>query len=334
MAKGFQYRKPTTSDIDKRANQSLGSFEGYLKDDYPKYTAKKGENAIRILPRHADEQAPYYGEEVYVHYNVGPDKASVLCAQKMAGEPCPICEERARAERRHDEEAASEMKPNRRVIMWIVDRKEESKGPQVYDCPPTVDRDIAKASKDRETGTFQAIDDPYQGWDIYFDRDGEGLQTKYSGYSMAKRQTSVEDRWLDYITNNPLLDTLRIRSYDEVKVLFEGGSVGKGSKPDRPSEDERPKENSSRPSLNRGNDSGRSDSDRPQESERASEPERNRDDRPREEDRQASSREEDKPPFDTDDKPKEVASEQTSSVKSGADRAREIRERFAARGKA
>lgn len=225
MVSGFKYRKPTGEALQRRATQSIGSFEGFINDEYPKYTAKKGENAVRILPRHADEEAEYYGEEVHIHYNVGPDKASVLCLNKMLNKPCPVCEDRMKAERRGDDEAVKAMRPQRRVIMWIIDRKEENKGPQVWDCPPTVDKEVTKTARDRERGIYEALDDPEQGKDIYFDRDGEGLTTKYTGFQLAKRPTSVEDKWLVFITKNPLKETLRWRSYDEVSALFEGRSA-------------------------------------------------------------------------------------------------------------
>jgi hypothetical protein len=250
---GFQYRRPSNEAMQQKASQSIGNFEGFIKDEYQKFTPKKGDNAIRILPRHANEEAASYSEEVWVHYNVGPDKASVLCPLKMANQPCPVCEERARAERRGDQETTSELRPGRRVIFWVLDRKEEAKGPLVFDCPPTVDRDIAKVAKDRETGRYEILDDPEQGRDVYFDRDGEGLNTKYGGYQLGKRSTSVDDKYLEFITNNPLLDTLRIRSYDEIKILFEGGTTSSSTpaasekREEKPAEETRPV--SSRPTL-------------------------------------------------------------------------------------
>lgn len=314
---GFKYRRTSSEEMERKANQSTGNFEGFLKDEYQKYTAKKGDNAIRILPRHEDEEARSYSEEVWVHYNVGPDRASVLCPQKMAGAPCPVCEERVRAERRGDEEASKEMRPGRRIIFWILDRKDEARGVQVYDCPPTIDQGISKAAKDRETGKYQILEDPYEGYDIYFDRDGDGINTKYTGFQTGRRPTSVDEKYLDYITKNPLLDTLRIRTYDEIKALFEGG-IASSSSEDHNRPDSKPQQSSvdenrpsSRPSLNR-------------------EPTRDENEASLDKDKEfLQSRQEEPQQRQEPEREKEPA--QASAPPSGASRAATLRERFAKR---
>src|SRR5262252_5235804 len=220
---GFKYQPRSEEDWEKRANQRGGGFQSYISDDYRTYTLKKGENAIRILPPTWDG-ARHYGLDVFVHFGVGPDKASVVCPYRTAEPPCPICEARARAARQNDEELVKELRSTQRVLVWLIDRKDEDKGPVLWGMPWTLDKEISKVSKDRTTGKFYSVDNPEEGYDIYFDRDGEGMLTKYTGVQLARRATSVDQDHVDYVAEHPLPETLLVRDYEEIKALFEGAS--------------------------------------------------------------------------------------------------------------
>ena len=221
----FKYQRRDASAIDKRANQKSNDFEGFILADFPVWTPKKGDNWIRILPP-TWEDAAHYGLDVWVHYRVGADDATVLCTQKMPDpktgkfHACRVCDAAKEADRRGDEDLVKEMLPRKRVAVWMVDMKEEDKGPQIWPMSWTVDRDIAKVSKDRRSGEIYTIDHPDDGYDIYFDREGDGIKTKYTGVQLAKRPSSVPDKWLDFVEEHPLPDTLEWRSPDEVAALF------------------------------------------------------------------------------------------------------------------
>jgi hypothetical protein len=220
----FQYRRRTQEVAENRANQQGGGIEGFVKDEYRLFGVKNGDNAIRILPRDASEEAEHFGEDVWVHYSIGPDRASVLCPTRMANEPCPVCEERARVERRGgDDEAIRELRPHRRVLVWLIDRKNEDQGPVLWGMPWTVDRDISKACRDRETGQFYFPEDPEQGYDIYFDRSGNPPKIDYGPFQLSRKPNSVPAPVLDFVSTHPLLETLRVRDYAEIKRLFNGG---------------------------------------------------------------------------------------------------------------
>lgn len=226
MAGRFKYVKRSESKLQERANQSGGGFEGFILDEFPTYRTTKGDHYIRILPptwSYPDgTPGDHYGMDVWTHFGVGPDNGSVLCLQKMQDKACPLCEQRIRLERAGDEEEANALKPIRRVLMWILNRKDEKRGAVVWACPWTVDRDLAKISRDTMSGTIYYIDDPEDGYDISFEREGDGRTTKYTGMQLARRPTSVPERILDYIQQNPLDKTLRWRTYDEIKRMYEG----------------------------------------------------------------------------------------------------------------
>jgi hypothetical protein len=255
----FRYQARSDEDWERRASQQGGGFQGYISDEYRLYMVKKGENAVRILPPTWDG-AKHYGMDVYTHFGVGPDKATVLCPLKMAEQPCPVCEARMLAEKRGDEDLVKELRASKRVLVWVIDRKDEDKGPVVWGMPWTLDRDITKVSRDRTTGKFYFVDHHEEGFDVYFDKDGEGIATKYTGVQLARRATSVDPNWLEYVQAHPLPETLLVRDYDEIKQLFEGGRAAEppAEEPrpitraatngaERPAPSERP----SRPVLNR-----------------------------------------------------------------------------------
>ena len=228
----FTYKKRDASALEKRAKQQGTDFQGIIPPDVKVYTVKKGDNYIRILPPTWDD-ADHYGLDVWVHYGIGPDKASVLCLHKMDNSPCPLCEAQMRADRAGDEELAKELKPGRRVLVWILDRNDEAAGPQAWTMPWTLDRDICKVSRDKHTGAIYAIDDPYDGYDISFEKEGEGLTTKYTGIQLARKASSVDQETLEFIKELPLPDILVKRDYAELQTLFAGSGMEKEETPSR-----------------------------------------------------------------------------------------------------
>lgn len=226
----FKYRARSSEQLEKRAEQQGGDFQGFISDEFKTYAPKKGDNWIRILPPTWDDPA-HYGMDVHVHYGIGPDRASAVCIAKQPHPTtgqlsrCPICEARARAEKAADEELAKELKPSRRVLVWLLDKREEDKGPQLWAMPWSVDRDIVKISRDKRSGEVYVIDHPDEGYDVMFDKEGEQLQTKYTGMQLARRASSVDSEHLEYIEGAPLPFTLRWRDYDELKTMFDGSGM-------------------------------------------------------------------------------------------------------------
>lgn len=212
----YKYKPRPQENWDKRAKGSL--YEGYALDEFETFSPGK-ENYIRILPP-TWENPQHYGLDVWVHFGVGPNNGTVVCLYKMKNQKCPICEAFSRAEAAGREDA-KDMKPTRRVLVWVLNRKEEKK-PLLWAMPWTVDRDISKICRDRQTGELYFIDDPDQGYDITFDKEGEGVQTKYTGFQLSRRSSNVDRKMLDYVIEHPIPTTLLWRTYEEVQSLFEG----------------------------------------------------------------------------------------------------------------
>lgn len=219
----FQYRPRPAEQWQKRADQKGSQFIGYVKDQFTVFTPPEGDNWGRILPPSWDEP-DHYGIEVWSHFGVGPLNANVLCPLRMDKQPCPVDEEREAGEKEGREDLDS-LKPNKRVLVWWLDRKDENAGPQVWPMPWTLDRDIAILSLDPQSKELYQIDHPYNGFDIFFTRVGKDKQTKYTGLRIARKATSVDDRHLEFIKAHPLPSILIQRTYDEIKELFIGGKA-------------------------------------------------------------------------------------------------------------
>lgn len=223
MAKGFTYQKRDTSAVSARAEQKGSTFLGIIKDDFTTWRPKKGNNYVRFLPPTWDG-ADHYGMDVYAHFGVGPDRATVLCLNKMQNKKCPLCEETLKAERAEDKELANELRARKQVLAWIIDLDAKDKGPMLWSQSWTIDRDIARVCRDQRTGEVFFIDHPDEGYNVAFDREGDGkTNTKYGGFKIDRKPSSVEPEWLEWVQEFPIPECLEWRDYDEIMTLYEGG---------------------------------------------------------------------------------------------------------------
>ena len=224
--KGFEYHKPTAEDTKKRAEQRGGNeFDSIFKSTVKTYKVQD-DNVIRILPP-TWPKPKHFGLDIFVHYSIGPDSQTYLCLKEMLDEPCPICEERARAVKNGEDDYAKELKASKRVVYYVIDREEEKEGVMAWAAPWTVDRDINTLIVDKHSGEVLAIDDPENGYDIDFSRTGKALTTKYIGMQIARRESDLgSDKWLQFAVDNPLPDQLQYFDYDYIAKIF-GGQAGK-----------------------------------------------------------------------------------------------------------
>lgn len=234
MAKKFKYTRRSAKSVEARAHQGASSRDGFIKNEFKMFSPKAGDNVLRILPP-TWENADHYGFDVYVNYGVGPDNAAYASLSKMLAQADPIAEERDRALSAGDEEYAKSLRPSKRVLFWVIDRTKEEEGPMLWASPWTVDRDLSLLCRDKRTGEILYVDDPYDGYDIEFTKTGTGMTTKYEGLLISRRSSplnadeAVQDKWLEYISENPLPETILYYDYDYIKRVFEGGGSKSGS---------------------------------------------------------------------------------------------------------
>lgn len=238
----FKYRERSTESAKNRA-EGRGEGGGYVISGINRWTPKKGDNLVRILPPTWPE-AEHFGFDLYCHYQIGPENKTFLSLKKMKDEDDPIWQEYAEAQKEGDDDYADELRPRRRVAYWIIDRDDERKGPQLWLAPYTqIDRELAKQIVDSRSGEVLLIDHPEEGYDVEFEKSGEKERTRYEGVRVARHSSELgrdADEWLQYIEDNPIPDCLVYATYDEMADAFHARGSSKRGDDDRPARDDRP----------------------------------------------------------------------------------------------
>ena len=240
--RSFRYQKRSREDIKERANMRGGDFDSIFKSKYKLYKVRDGKNLIRILPPTWDD-AKHYGYDLWINYNVGVDNQSYLSLSKMKGEKDPLEDARKAAERDGDKELINALKPRQRILMWVIDRQAEDEGPQLFSCPFTLDKAILNKCFDEDTNDTIYPDDPEEGCDVRFYKEGSGLKTDYPAEKIKMFEATplcddadLQQDWLDFVTKNPLPDVIQFYDYDHINGVF-NGQVGSRDR----DEDKRPR---------------------------------------------------------------------------------------------
>jgi hypothetical protein len=227
-ARSFNYVRRSREDILERANASSGDFDDYIKRQFKKYKVRDGKNLIRILPP-TWEKPRHYGYEIWLHYGIGADNQTYLSLAKMKAEKDPLAEAYLEADRDGNEKLAKALRARKRMLMWVIDRQAEDEGPLLWAAPFTVDKDIATLSADEDTTEVLLIDEPAEGYDIRFHKEGKGISTEYPAAKIKLLGPSPlsddEDKaaaWLQFVQTNPLPEVLNFYSYDHISQVFNG----------------------------------------------------------------------------------------------------------------
>jgi hypothetical protein len=224
----FKYQRRDASSVRERANMRGGDFDSFTKSSTKIYKVRDGKNLIRILPPTWDD-ARHYGYDIWINYGIGADNQSYLSLSKMKGEPDPIADAKRVAEREGDKKLADALKPRQRIGIWVIDRMAEEEGPQFWPAPFSFDKDLANLCMDEDSGEVLMIDDPVDGRDVRFYKEGQGLKTKYDPTKIKVLQPSplsederLENSWLEYVQDHPVPSVLNYYSYDHIASVFDG----------------------------------------------------------------------------------------------------------------
>ena len=221
----FSYKKRDRSSLeDRKERLTKGDRDSFVKGDVTWFkTAEK--NKIRVLPP-TWEDPDHYGYDIWVHYNIGGEKAAYLCLYKMKGEKCPICEEVVRLAAEGKTKEAKALEPKNRLLVYLIDRAEEKVGPKIWTMPPTVDREVVLKSDDEDTGEVLEVDNPKKGYDIKFNIKGKGINSEYYGVDIARTESvlTTDDKlyetWLTAIIESPLPSILNFYDYKHINDVF------------------------------------------------------------------------------------------------------------------
>lgn len=236
VPRSFNYQRRSAEDVKARANMRGGQFDSYIKDGCKVYKVKEGKNVVRFLPPTWDN-ARHYGYDIWVNYSIGSDNQSYLSLIKMKNSRDPLAEAKKLAERDGDEDLAKQLTPKLRVCAWVIDRMAEDEGPQLWPAPYTIDKDVANLCLDEDTGELLEIDNPENGNDLRFYREGSGPLTKYPASKMKllapsplSEDVGTAQEWLDYITSKPVPSCLMFYDYAHIASVFSGGTADQTEK--------------------------------------------------------------------------------------------------------
>lgn len=223
---GFVYKKRSADDVKRRAEQSGARFDSPIKPNIDVWRPKDGENQVRILPP-TWEGADHYGLDVWLHRFIGADNSSYICLDKMQNKPCPICRESLASKKAGEEDEAKELAARKHVIVWVIDRDDDSMTPQIWIMSWSQDRDISDLCRLKKDGKVLMLDDPDEGYDVTIKRTGKGLKTRYQyiidrDSSPISEDQDEQEKILEYIMENPLPTTLVYHPADKMDKALSG----------------------------------------------------------------------------------------------------------------
>jgi hypothetical protein len=223
----FVYTPPSKETIKKRASGGGSLNDPYIKESIAFFTPKEGKNKVRILPP-TWESPEHWSYEIYIHYGIGADNLSYLCLARMKDKDCPVCEERRKAQADGDQDYASTIAARTRYLVWVIDRENESEGPLLWSQPSIMDQELSDRAYDVSTGEVLEIDNPEEGYDVTFTREGTGIKTRYIAINISRHVTSITEkeslfnRWMETVVDNPIPTCLNFYDYDHINKAFSG----------------------------------------------------------------------------------------------------------------
>ncbi len=222
MTTGYVYKKRSAAQIDTKIRE-LKTGSGYqpFKAEYVVWKPKDGDNIIRILPP-TWENPDHYGITTAIHFFIGPEKSSFICPFKGRKGLCPLCEKKQELEKLGRTEEAKAFRPTVRTVVWLIDRNDEAKGPQLWGMPLSkVDAVILENSKNKRTREIYPVDDPENGFDIFIKKTGTGLNTEYI-VTLDRDSSAIKKAWLDFVVAHPVPSTLNHVDAENIRIEMEG----------------------------------------------------------------------------------------------------------------
>jgi hypothetical protein len=148
-------------------------------------------------------------------------------------------------------------------MCYLINRDSEDDGPVIWPMPYKVSEDIATSMVDGTTGEVLTVDDPEEGFDITFHKEGSGKRTRYSGVAIARQSSSLTrdvDRgnlWIDHIGRYPLPGIVKFFDYDYIKSVFAGTKTRESPEDEASGSQVRDRASSGRRDRVRLNDKGK-----------------------------------------------------------------------------
>jgi hypothetical protein len=256
-------KRSTAAAAKKRAETHKSGFDNtaFEMPDDKKLFALKSDKAVRldIIPYEVGEGNPWadkgqlhYERTYWVHRGIGVDGTSYVCLAKTCGDPCPICEHRAKLTKDADadEDLIKDLAPKERQLFNIVNTKDKNKGVQIWELSfhlfgKRLDKEIQNSDEDDGYEKFAELDGGFT-LKCGIDEKSFGGRSFYevSSINFKPREDDYDEDILDQTTC--LDDMLIIKPYDELKEIFlqttDDDDGDKKSKKDKKDKDKKSKE--------------------------------------------------------------------------------------------
>jgi hypothetical protein len=230
------FGKPNKEKMKAQAAKLAG-----ITDDHQ---LKKGRNIIRFLPPKAGSEDWY--KEIRVHYGVGPEKEFLTCPSTI-GKPCPLCQRWSKLLKdgvSKEDARVKELGFNRKYVTNALNVDDLEKGVKSCKLGRDALRFLISSFEDEEYGD---ITDPETGRNVQIVKSGTGIQTRYD-VSLRPKATSLKailkgsaltvDDVGKQMQDLDALVAKDIKSYAEIKNIWEGDSTGGEDEEDESAEDD------------------------------------------------------------------------------------------------
>jgi len=186
---------------------------------------EEGKNFIFLLPPTEGRRKPWI--EIYMHYGVGLNNASVVCPAKMENKRCPICEKGRSLYEKGTEESkklARQYFPKLVYVAAIVDLRDPDLRPQLWRFGKTVKRYLVDCFYDDEDpDKFIDYTDMDNGYKVILTRVDKSATENYIDYSakLGKPYSFDKKKQREILSNIPSLSELaKCLSYKEIYELL------------------------------------------------------------------------------------------------------------------
>jgi hypothetical protein len=244
---------------DRGAGSRPSAMDWKKIDDVKFFKPKEGKNIIDIVPyiiktkndplvKTGDAKVgdQSYMLDLFIHSNIGPTQASIICLKETFGKPCPICEQRQAFYNEGKKDEAGVLKAKRQCFYNVRDVKNAPDEIQVFNISHFLFQkeliEEAKASAD-DGGIvdFVDIDD---GKSISFRAaetesliNGKTVKfLEYKSFSFKDREDPLDESWVKKAV--AFDELMKLNTYDEAKKILFGDE---DEDTDSDDEDEKPK---------------------------------------------------------------------------------------------
>jgi len=240
----FVYKKRSAETVRKQASRPVGRYDSAFKSGTDLFRMKNGDNTIRILPPTWPD-ADHYAYPVWMHRFIGPDNSTYACPRKMLNKPCPICDAAQQARDNDDKDEEKALRAQEMWCCWVIDRDgDDPELPQIHQMSGIMDKDILNNTIDKKRGDVLAIDDPDNGYDLTIRRSGQGIKTRYSGFTFDRQDSPISDdadtqeEILAHIADNPIPDLINYYDSKYLQNMLSGSAEESDEELDDDSEED------------------------------------------------------------------------------------------------